>query len=332
MTRGESMKRLIALVLSLVFAASGALAAEGEKAEEKAADTLGASVYAIPADATDEQLALISDKMACYVQIINDFGTMGFIEALNERLSDLEKKKPGQPLKRQRQTNGYGGRFDAALKKNAGLLPRMEPADAAMDVIAETYPRLKRNLVALDRYYERGDYKDDGEAKGKELGAEMKKDLAAFIEAGDLLNREFDRLDGTLDAMRLERFEKQYGKRFFWHHSMLMQQARTVLALAPPDMKNFDATAFEAAFKEFKTRVDNYETYIKEAGKDLKKEANGVVRDRWITDFISTCRTLLEAKKENIPRKYTGYVEVLYSSYNNMVNDSNGIQFTMPPQ
>ena len=326
------MKRLTALVLSLVFAASGALAAMGEKAEEKAADTSGTSVYAIAPGASDEELALVSDKMACYVQIINDFGTMGFVEALNERLSNLQKKKPGQPLKWHRETHGYNARFDAALKKNAGLLPRMEPADAAMDIIAETYPRLKQNLIALDRYYDRGDYKDDGEAKGKELAAQMKKDLTAFVEAGDLLSREFDRLDGTLDAMRLERFEKLYGKRFFWIHSKLMQQAKAVLALAPPDMKNFDATAFEAAFKDFKTLVDNYESYIKEAGKDLKKEANGVVRDRWITDFISTCRTLLEAKKENIPRKYTGYVEVLYSSYNNMVKDSNDIQFIMPPQ
>ena len=322
------MKQLMALVLSLTFLAPGAMAAqEGEPAGKE-----GAAEYTLSTDASDEQIAVLSDKMSCYVQVINDFDTMGFVEALTERLESLKKKKPGQSLKRQRQTDGYGGRFDAALQKNAKLTSRVEPADTAMDTIVDVYPRLRQNLAALDQYYDRGDYKDDGEAKAKELGAQLQKDFTAFMEAGEMLEREFNRLDGTLEAIRLERFEKQYGKRYFWHHTKLMQQAKSMLALAPPDMKDFDAAAFAAAFKDFREIVDGYETYIKEAGKELDKEGSGKIRDNWITDFISTCRTLMEAKKDNVPRKYANFVEVLYASYNNMVNNSNDIRFIMPPK
>ena len=56
------MKRLTTLVLSLAFLTLGAISAQGAES----GDNEDKSGFTIPADATDEQIAVISDKMACY--------------------------------------------------------------------------------------------------------------------------------------------------------------------------------------------------------------------------------------------------------------------------
>ena len=290
------------------------------------------AAFSIPDETTDEQLDVINRKVSCYVQVLNDFGGVGLVEAMQNRLDLLRNRKPADPWQIRNDTNGYGPRFTTALKNNAALTPRIEPADTAMDQIAETYPRMMATLAELDKYFARGDNKDDGDKKGQELGKQLKADFAVFMNAHEVLEQSHARIDRALSNVNLARFEKAYGKKFYWLHTVLLRQAEDMLEMAPPQMKDFDAVAFEAAFRHFKTLVDDYESYIKAAGADLKKEANGRIREKWITEYISTCRTLLEAKKENIPNKYKNFVEVLYTYYNNMVDDSNGVRFTMPPQ
>ena len=138
-------------------------------------------VFTIPDDATEEQLAVISNKMSCYVQVLNDFGTMQVVDTMNNRLEMLRGRKPGDKWQIRNQTNGYGPRFDAALQNNKKLTPRMEPADTVMDQLADVYPRLLATVAELDKYYERGDNKDDGEKKGQELGKQLKADFDIFM-------------------------------------------------------------------------------------------------------------------------------------------------------
>ena len=287
----------------------------------------------ISEETTDEQLDIINRKASAYVDILNEFGTAQFVEAVDERIKMQEARKPSdKDWHFKVPTRGYGQRFTAALHANKELTPRMEPADTAMDQIAQTYPRLLSNIEELDQYYKRGDNRDDSGKKGQELGAALKADFQIFMSAHKVLQTSFNQIEDALKNATLARFEKAYGKKFFWYNSMLMRKAEVMLTLVPSDMKDFDPQVFETSFREFKGAVDAYEEYIKTAGSDLRKEASTRVNAKWLSGFISTCRSIMDYKKDNVPRGYANSVETLFTYYNNMVDDSNGIQFTMPPQ
>lgn len=289
--------------------------------------------FTISDDVSDEQLSIINNKASSYVEVLNEFGTAHFVEAVAERIKMQDARKPSDknwPVRVS--TLGYSPKFTAALNDNTKLTPRLEPGDTAMEQIAQSYPKLLKNMEALDQYYERGDHRDDGGKKGQEIGATLKADFKLFMNAHSVLQVSFDQIEVALKNATLSRFEKAYGKKFFWHHSMLMRKAEVMLTMVSDDMKAFNLNAFEAAFRDFKSTVDAYEDYIKTADSNLRKEASGQVNPRWISGFISSCRDIMDYKKKNLPIGYAGEAETLVTFYNNMVKNSNEIQFTIPPQ
>ncbi len=301
----------------------------------------GAAGASISKSMTGDQLAEAGNKLSYYAQVLNDYMTMKFDAAIEDRIiatekwhKDLKDNDPynnsPQPFFRQ-QSSGFGSRFDRAMENNGKTELRLDPADKAMSGIAEIYPRLLGKMKTLDQYYQRQDYQDDKYVKSERLTKELEQDLVALRKSRDELDKAFDQLSAAYAQVALERFEKANGKKLFWLHGSLMLEAKKLLLAAPADMKDFKLEAFDAQFKKFKEITDQYEEYINTAGDKLRQEANGKIKPDWISEYINAARTIMGAKREDVPRRYANTVETLYTYYRNMAVNSNEITFSNPP-
>lgn len=298
---------------------------------------LNAAAFTHSAAMSAQELSDALNKMFIYAQALNDYRSSKFRATVEDRYGAWDKRHentrdPNHKPVFRTALNGFGSRYDRAVSSNPNYALKMEPGDSLLAALDENYQKLHKTLQDLDRYYSRGDWKEDNQAKAGEYMRELRVGLPPLVKAYDGLRKFYEDVEGPLTELCLARCEAEYKQNYYWHISMLMLQAKKMLPMAPLDPDAFDATAFKAELDKFIALADAHEDYLSSADEAFRNEANSRLRTRNTDSFISTCRTMLTARQENSPNRYKNHISVLYAGYNNMASDVYGITFKEPKE
>lgn len=188
------------------------------------------------------------------------------IHSAEERYSDWADVKKG-PTGKER--NIYGiyeisqdpEQCRAAIAKSNGA----PPSKPDMEKLASAYSAALVAVVPLindaHKYYERGDYKDDKMAKGKQLHPKLVAAFEAFDKADTDLSQLVDQVQEDLDKRELVRIEREEGKKGHWHTVNTTLLAKPLLHEAAKDVAKINLTALSAADDSYDQAVDAFETW-----------------------------------------------------------------------
>lgn len=188
------------------------------------------------------------------------------------------------------------------LKKAKTMKPTYPTLDGSVDAYVSALSNVAPLIKEAHQYYDQEDYKDDGMAKGKEMHPKLIAAYKAFDEADATLRGELEKIQDELDVKRLADLEKTEGKKYAWHSTNVMVQAKKLLE------KGNVADLKEIKLEDFQTALDNFEN----ASKDLKTydEAHkselgpGLGASSFIDDsdeYLKSAKDLMRRVRDNTP-------------------------------
>lgn len=310
---------------------------------EKGAEAVGeASNTAATANMTEDDK--LGAKIDGYIECINGPSSR-VLDAAKRYASwvDIEKGVTGD------EKNVFGI-FDHELNQACvdGITTAnaAEPKDEELEKAAaewlEAYKTVQPLIHDAHDYYDREDYKDDGFAKGKEMHDGLAKAIGAFQTADIALRRLVGDKNDALQARRLERLEKETGRKLEFQAANVMAKAKELNAAGDaPTLEALDLERLDKALSAYDAALEEADAYVKAN----EAEADTVLL---FDSFIDTGESYLKAAKELMRRKrdnraydkselsrlgssagwmVEGSPDKLGRAYNDLVNRSNGLNW-----
>jgi len=148
----------------------------------------------------------------------------------------------------------------AIVKANAA-----PPSKPDMERLASAYSTALVAVVPVineaHKYYERGDYKDDKMAKGKQLHPRLVAAFEAFDKADTDLAQLVDQVQENFDKRELVRIEREEGKKAHWHTMNTTLLAKPLLHEASNELTKINLAALSGAEDSYDQAVDAFETW-----------------------------------------------------------------------
>jgi hypothetical protein len=282
------------LLLSTLLVVSGCkrIVQEAIKARQRAADGgAGGQV----AERVDDDQAL-GEKLNGYIRdCLNRYSKS--VHSAEERYFSWADSKKG-PSGRERNVYGvYDISLDpeqckAAIARSNAAPPNEPDIERLADAYAAALSAVVPVIKDAHKYYERGDYKDDKMARGKQLHPKLVSAFEVFDKADTELSQRVDKVQEDLDRRELVRIEKEEGKKGHWHTVNATLLAKPLLHEGAKDVTKINLAALTAASDNFEKAVDTFEGWANQS----KSEAN-------ITSgYLRTAKDLVIAGKNLVRR------------------------------
>lgn len=142
------------------------------------------------------------------------------------------------PIARERGVGGVstlGGNVHEcreAVTRAASMPPSMPEAERAADAYASAIETLQPLLARANTYYERGSYRDDDMAQGREMHGPLVAAFASFTDADRDLRSQVDAVQDAVRAERLARMANDPAQRSTYLIERTVAQALIVMRLA----------------------------------------------------------------------------------------------------
>jgi hypothetical protein len=270
-------------------AAAHAASPDGKAPSPAAAETPAA---AAEADAS----ASASDKLGLYIECYNrlDSSAHSSISRYSSWVKDMKTGPTGK------ETIVYGlYKIDPdatqSCKKDFAQAASQAPAMATLDADGQAYIQaldaLSTVVQEANTYYDRGNYKDDGFAKGKQLHPQLVARMETFEAASAKFSDELDVQNDQVLEARMRQLEKEQGRTLPYLQMAAMSRAKQLIGFIQAD--TFDAAKAAERMDAYEKSADELQAYVT-AHKDA-------VPMMW-SSYASALETYRKAAKERIRR------------------------------
>ncbi len=310
---------------------------------EKGAEAVGeASNTASTAPMTEDDK--LNAKMQGYIDCINGPSSR-VLDAADRYASwvDIDKGVTGE------EKNVYGiydHELDESCVEAINTANATEPKDDGLEKAAAqwlaAYKAVQPLIHDAHDYYDREDYKDDGFAKGKDMHDGLAKAIGAFQDADQALRRVVGDKNDALQARRLERLEKEEGRKLRFQAANVMAKAKELMAAGDAaTLEAIDLERLDKALKAYDTALEEAEEYVKA---NEAEAATVLLFDSFIDNgegYLKAAKELMRRKRDS--RAYDkmelsrlgsssgwmveGSPDKLSRAYNDLVNRSNGLNW-----
>jgi hypothetical protein len=182
----------------------------------------------------------------------------------------------------------------AITKSNA-----MKPANPVLEKAATDYgAALTAVLPLVDeayKYYDRGDYKTDKFAKGKELHPKLVTAFEAFNKANEAFTIQLEELQEGLDQRLLAVIEQQDGKRLRWHTKNTLVAAKNVMHEGDDRIDRIDAAKLGTLVDTYAKALDELDAYAKAHKAETEKAF-------WMDSYIAESQKYVKSARDLLHR------------------------------
>ncbi|MFC5742568.1 YiiG family protein [Dyella tabacisoli] len=283
----------LALALTALLAACSNKEAPAPAAT--AAGTTAAASAKAPAAESDADQAT-SQKLGLYIECFNRLDSSAH-ESFTRYDVWVKDMKVG-PVGNEPIVYGPSQIDPAAMvscKKDFAQAASQAPAMAALDADGKVYFQTldALNTVVQDAftYYDRGNYKDDAFAKGKQLHPQLMERKQAFEAASEKFSDELDVQNDHMLEARMQKLEKEQGRTLPYLQMASMFRAKQLIGVVQAD--TFDAAKAAERQDAYEKSADELLAYAT-AHKD---EA-----PMFWSGYVSATETYRKATKERIRR------------------------------
>jgi hypothetical protein len=340
--RRASRSTISFLVLAFfVTAPSGCkrIVEEAIKAREKAAASAAGAGQ--PAARADDDAAL-GEKLNGYIRdCLNRYSKS--VHSAEERYFSWADSKKG-PTGKERNIYGI---YDVALdpeqcKSAIAKSNAAPPKKPDIEKLADAYSSALLGVVPMindaHKYYERGDYKDDKMARGKQLHPKLVGAFEAFDKADTELSQLLDQVQEDLDRRELVRIEKEEGKKGHWHTVNATLLAKPLLHEGAKDVAKINLAALAAASDAFEKEVDAFEAWANAAKGESGNTSSYL---RTAKDLVIAGKNLVRHIRDKKPYSSTekswlgtssgwmveGSPDAVLDRYNKLIDAYNSVRF-----
>jgi len=339
--RGSALSKTGILLLTTLVATvplgCKRIVEEAIKARQRASDS-----GTLAGQRADDDQALL-EKLNGYIRdCLNRYSKS--VHGAEERyFSWLVDPKKG-PTGKERIVNGV---YDISLDPEAckAAIARSNaapPKKPDLEKLAEAYSAALSAVVPVindaHKYYERGDYKDDKMARGRQLHAKLVGAFETFDKADTDLSQLVDQVQEDLDRRELVRIEKEEGKKGHWHTLNTTLLAKPLLREGAKDVTKINLVALTAASDGFEKGVDAFEAWSNQS----KSEGGST------TSYLRTAKDLVIAGKNLVRHirdkkpysatekswmgtsdgwKVEGSPDAVLDKYNKLIDAYNSVRF-----
>ncbi len=334
-------KRWMSMASSVAVAALGlvAVAVSGgmpgcKKSSAPEAGTKAVTASAVgqtPADNADD---LLSTKLGFYIDCVNtvDSEVIKSRDSYLKYLTEARQVNPKQtPVVSTIGTHVTDKCFKG-LEDAAKLTPKVADVEESGAGYKAALDALMPMLVEGAHYYQQNDYKDDAFAKGNALNEKLIPAYQAFFTARTKLHDSIDKYNKQILARSLARIEKEEGKSLRYYSRRIMNDGSTLLdqTLDPAT----DPVALSASIEAYKTvYAEMMDLAAKSPDKvDLIKNWSGFTNygNLVLLQFKEVQRAIKDQQAADKTRPFVipkSTRELLLNYYNEMVEDSNELEF-----
>ena len=303
------LHRLRLLHMGAATAAVLTLAACGDKAPEPtSAPAPSAQAPAAPAPAAPAPApqvnpeAAASAKMNTYIGCFNSANTRAH-DAMQRYASWVKDLKSG-PTGKEKIVYGVYTVGEHALKecgeamvKAADAQPAMAELDQAAKAYSATLQTWGTQLQEADKYYDRGDYKDDAFAKAKAMHPELVKSFDAFEKAAKSFSAALDVENDKRQTARLAELEKSEGRKFEYWHLATMMSAKQLVRVVQED--SFDVEVANAKLKAYDEATQGLLAHVKADEKN--KPMMWSTMDSQLEELLVAAKQRIRRVRDKVP-------------------------------
>jgi hypothetical protein len=298
-----------------------------------------------PAQRVDDDAAL-GEKLNGYIRdCLNRYSKS--VHSAEERYFSWADSKKG-PSGKERNVYGiYDITLDpeqckAAIAKSNAALPKKPDIEKLADAYSNALLTVVPVINDAHKYYERGDYKGDKMAKGKQMHPKLITAFETFDKADTELSKLVDQVQEDLDRRELVRIEKEEGKKGHWYTLNTTLLAKPVLHEGAKDVSRdpskINLAALTVACDNFEKAVDGFETWSNQA----KGESGNVSSFlRAAKDLVIAGKDLVRHIRDKKPYSDTdkrqmgtasgwmveGSPDALLDKYNKLIDAYNSVRF-----
>jgi hypothetical protein len=225
----------------------------------------------------------------------------------------------------------------AIVKSNAA-----PPKKADIEKLADAYSAALMAVVPVvndaHKYYERGDYKDDKMAKGKQLHPRLVTAFETFDKADTELSQLVDQVQEDLDRRELVRIEKEEGKKGHWHTVNTTLVAKPLLHEGAKDVTKINLQGLTQASDNFEKAVDAFETWSSQSKNESGSTSSYL---RSAKDLVIAGKNLVRHIRDKKPYSATekswmgtssgwmveGSPDAVLDKYNKLIDAYNSVRF-----
>ncbi|WP_266156539.1 YiiG family protein [Dyella silvatica] len=280
---------LLALTLAGLAACSNkdapAPAATPAAAPQAGADSKAPAAAAAETPAPAAVDSSASDKLGLYIECFNrlDNSAHNSISRYSSWVKDMKAGPTGK------ETVVYGlYKIDPdatqSCKKDFAKAAGQSPAMAKLDAEGQTYIQaldaLSTVVLEADTYYDRGNYKDDGFAKGKQLHPQLVERMDAFEAASEKFSDELDVQNDQVLEARMQQLEKEQGRTLPYLQMATMSRAKQLVGLIQGE--TFDVAKASERMDAYEKSADELLAYVsahKDAAPGMWGRYNSTLED-----------------------------------------------------
>ena len=287
---------------------------------------VSAPVQASQAEASPQE------KLNLYIDCYNQSGS-SFGRSLNRYASWVKDMNIG-PTGNERIVYGLYPVNSAQDCKKAiasanAIPPKMPALEHAASAYAASLEPLEATIGEAYTYYDRGNYKDDGFAKGKTLHQALAEQAKTFSATHKQFSEALEDANDQLQQAQLQKMEKEGGRNVAYYHLSTMIQAKALMRSLMQDNVDIEKTS---------AQIDTFEKTVDEMAK-----APGNKPMMWdsytgnVEDFRKAAKALYRRLRDKTPYNagessllgtsggwmVDGSPDKLRNTYNTMVETSN---------
>lgn len=184
---------------------------------------------------------------------------------------------------------GDGSDCEKAVADAKAIDPEMPEIEAAADKYVVALKDVLKNVKDVYNYYEQGDYKDDGFAKGKAAHPALIESFKNFKEINTTFAAEVDKLEDQVAEQQMEKLREQPDKRYEYLIVESGVKAKKIKTL----LQNKEYAQITA--DEMSPMITDFESTVEELRKVDSKKVTG-------TGYTRSCDEFAKASKEMMRR------------------------------
>ncbi|MDY0001309.1 MAG: DUF3829 domain-containing protein [Polyangia bacterium] len=346
------MKRTILLLAGLALALSGAPSCKkvmkkvtkevkkqtsGDSSDMSSGGGGGGGSELSPEEEKDRQLSM---KLQPYIKMTNQF-TGRVYDSRNRYASWLKDFEKGPTCKERHVYGLYTiSEVEGALKeveKVQGSEPKLQDLEEGAVKYTSGLKKLFPLLKKADRYYQQGDYKEDGCKQAKELHPELVAAWKEFEEGDKLLGKAIEKYNTGLHYRLLDRIGKQFGKTSDrYYHKKVTLDARALLMLL-----RFESREKEPNHEKIATEVKAFDTLVQEMEENTKGKSSLSWFQSSSNAYVQAAKEMMRHMKEGKKFSRTeqnwiargsgwmvrGSYDAVLKKFNDLIDKSNSVRF-----
>ncbi len=280
---------------------------------------------------------LLARKLDPYIQCINK--TSSQVHQTEDRYHLWVDPKTG-PTGKERHVYGlYEVREPKDCLEGIAAAAELEPDHPALESAAKAYADaledLHPHLDEAFEYYDEKNYEDDDFARGKSLHIELETGFAAFSAASEALHTLVDDTNDGLQVRNLERIEAAEGRTlYFWAMKLMLDAKKLLRVVDSPVLDDIDQAELTAAVEAYEASLDSLTEYVDAHPDEPGQPVQLAVFHSTTKKLLKHSKALARRKRDGTPfsaddakRGVEGHPTEIWSTYNELVRDSNGLSW-----